>query len=125
MKIKKINILIATIIGFTSFCSLAGADMKCYKEPSNTGAELNTGTFDKQANMQQGYDNGENPAAELAGCFAQTAFEGPQSIVSNHCGCKEAIQKLCKFDWDDGHLDISASGGASRAWCVPFSFMAG
>lgn len=119
-KIYSILIAIAaSMIPLTASASLA-----CFESPENSGVTNNIGGFDSSALTQKSYKENQSPAQDLLGCFSQVAFEGPESIIGNHCGCLEAVKSSCKFEWDDGSLDISATGGAMRAWCVPFAFLA-
>lgn len=107
-----------------SFTSISYASEACFEQADNFEQGASIGGFDKEKAVKDGYSDIQDPAQDLMGCFLQTSYEGPQSVVSNHCGCKESVKELCKFKFDKGVLKISASGGAKKAWCVPFSFMA-
>lgn len=100
-------------------------DMSCMETPANASEQLNLGGFDRHSTMMQGYKTVDDPASTLFTCFSMAADMNPKAVVSDRCGCLASIKKLCSFDWHKGKLKISASGGASAAWCVPFKFLAG
>jgi hypothetical protein len=53
----------------------------------------------------------------LFGCFTQTVFNTDPTAVFDNCGCKKAIKEHCSIK----HGKVRASGGADKAWCMPFA----
>lgn len=96
------------------------ADMSCFSTPDNDDQLTNTGSFNKKNFREEMTGQLENPATDLMGCAASVTQGGsPAKAVKDNCGCKKAISNLCSFNIKKHR--ISASGGASVAWCAPFA----
>lgn len=119
---KNIKLFILTLVlslPLTSF-----ANEKCYIEPE-VAQETNQlpGGGNKQDIIKDGITSLQDSVKDLMGCFMMTAYKGPQAIVSE-CGCKEAIEDNCKFEFSWKGLQVSGKNGAATAWCMPFIFLA-
>ncbi|MND12157.1 hypothetical protein D3C87_378610 [compost metagenome] len=121
---KKITKTMLISILLASSSAMA-SDMSCVEMPSNASSKINTGGYDAEASMRQGYDKSDDPAATLFACASMAVDMNPTAIISDRCGCKQAVKEMCKFEWKKGKLKISAGAGAQAAWCVPFKFLAG
>lgn len=96
------------------FPLFAMADMSClgiknYNDP----------TGQKEEQTKSGYEEKQNPAADLMGCFASVKDGLGAGVVKGECGCKQAVKKLCSFNVKKKR--VSASGGADVAWCAVFA----
>ena len=110
------------IILFTIILTMAApsfANMSCFEQAPNAEQGKDIGGFDKDQATQQGYADVQDPVMDLVGCVAQTAFQGPKSVLNGICGCKQAVRELCSFNTKK--LKISASGGASVGLCAVFA----
>lgn len=77
-------------------------------------------TGQKRQIIKESQESAANPAGMLFGCFASFKDGISVSSIKSNCGCVEAIRQTCSFRRKDGKWRISASGGASTAWCAPF-----
>ncbi|WP_137297644.1 hypothetical protein [Psychromonas sp. SP041] len=119
-KIKK-TIIVALL---ASLPSITFASTSCYTEAENFDEGSAIGGFDKEQAISDAYDALQDPSQDLYACYIQSATESPKAVIEDHCGCLEAVEESCKFEFDKGSLSITASGGASATWCSAFSFMA-
>lgn len=115
---KKFILTILVAMSTLMISTTASANMKCFKEPGNYEQGKDIGGFDKESSVKQGYEDVQDPLMDLTGCVLQLAFEGPGGVLKI-CGCKEAVQELCKFDTKK--FKVGAKGGASIAMCAPFA----
>lgn len=97
------------------FPLFATADMSCLAIKN-----YNDPTGQKEEQTKSGYEEKQNPAADLMGCFAGVTQGGLKAgSVKSECGCQQAVKKLCSFNVKK--QKVSASGGADKAWCAVFA----
>lgn len=122
MKTVIINVMMIAIFA-VSAPLFAGTE--CFEKSENyeEGKKVG-GMVDKDAIVDKGYKDTEDPVMELLACNMQLAYEGPHSLFKN-CGCKQAIKKSCSFSWKNGSLIASGKGGATEAMCAPWKPIAG
>ena len=106
--------IIATVL-LCLFPLFAMADMSCLKIKN-----FNDSSGQKEQQTKSGYEEKQNPAADLMGCFAGVTQGGLKpGAVKSECGCQQAVKQLCYFNIKKKR--ISASGGADTAWCAVFA----
>lgn len=110
MKKLLLTVILACLPAF------ALADQSCLKL-DGTGIDPNGGGA-KQ--IEQTYKEKQDPVSDLMGCAAEVTQGGMgASEVKGTCGCKQAVQKLCKYNTKK--QKVKASGGADKAWCAVFA----
>ncbi|MHD0644638.1 hypothetical protein ACYPKM_03230 [Pseudomonas aeruginosa] len=112
MTMKKIVVFFLSM----ALSSFALADMSCMNLSAG-GMDPNSKTGQK---ITDDTKSNQDPAADLYGCFMEVSQGGMgASEVKGNCGCKQSVQKLCKFNTKKHK--IKASGGADKAWCAVFA----
>lgn len=100
--------------------SAFSADLSCLTVPKNDELYSQAGSFNKQQFREEMIGQQEDPKQDLMGCALSVTQGGsPGDAVKGNCGCKKAVEKLCKFNKKKKRIE--AKDGANVAFCVPFA----
>lgn len=113
------NILATALLLLTfSGSALAGSgSMGCFEVPKNDTAHDEKTGFNKQEEREKSYTDMENPAQELFFCAMAVAT---QPLAEENCRCKERVEELCGYGFDDGDIFYKVKNGAQLPWCLAF-----
>lgn len=94
----------------------AVADPSCFTATEFGGG---AGNAAKAQQIKDKLQEMKNPQLDLLGCFLNVNESGGNpASVKKECGCKQAIEKLCKKK--HGALKAKSGSGVPSAWCAAF-----